>query len=75
MTHPQQAALAPAPSKYGFHCVLTDPDFANAIAAVTDALKVEGFGILTESGVQAILKAKLERVRTALVAQGVGRHA
>ena len=71
MTHPQQAALTPAPSKYGFHCVLNDPDFANAIAAVTDALKVEGFGILTGSGVQA----KLERVRTALVALGVGRHA
>lgn len=38
MTHPQQAASDPAPSKYGFHCVLKDPDFAKAIAAVTEAL-------------------------------------
>ena len=59
MTHPQQAASAPAPSKYGFHCVLKDPNFANAIAAVTEALKAEGFGILTEIDVQATMKAKL----------------
>ena len=59
MTHPQQAASAPTPSKYGFHCVLKDPDFAKAIAAVTEALKAEGFGILTEIDVQATMKAKL----------------
>ena len=59
MTHPQQAASAPAPSKYGFHCVLKDPDFAKAISAVTEALKAEGFGILTEIDVQATMKAKL----------------
>ena len=59
MTHPQQAASAPAPSKYGFHCVLKDPSFAKAIAAVTEALKAEGFGILTEIDVQATMKAKL----------------
>ena len=57
MTHPQQAASTPAPSKYGFHCVLKDPNFANAIAAVTEALKAEGFGILTEIDVQATMKA------------------
>ena len=59
MTHPQQDASAPAPSKYGFHCVLKDPDFAKALAAVTEALKAEGFGILTEIDVQATMKAKL----------------
>lgn len=59
MTHPQQAGLAPAPAKYGFHCVLKDPDFAKAIDAVTEALKAEGFGILTEIDVQATMKAKL----------------
>ena len=59
MTHPPQAALASAPSKYGFHCVLKNSDFAKAIAAVTEALKAEGFGILTEIDVQATIKAKL----------------
>ena len=59
MTLSQQAASAPEPSKYGFHCVLKDPDFAKAIAAVTEALKAEGFGILTEIDVQATMKAKL----------------
>ena len=59
MTHPQQAAVAPTPSKYGFHCVLKDPDFAKAVSAVTEALKTEGFGILTEIDVQATMKTKL----------------
>ena len=59
MTHAQQEASASAPSKYGFQCVLKDPNFANAIVAVTEALKAEGFGILTEIDVQATMKAKL----------------
>jgi uncharacterized protein (DUF302 family) len=59
MTHPQQAVSAPPASSYGFHCVLQGLSFAEAIAAVTEALKNEGFGILTEIDVQATLKAKL----------------
>jgi uncharacterized protein (DUF302 family) len=59
MTHPPQAASAPPASSYGFHCVLQGRSFAEAIAAVTEALKTEGFGILTEIDVQATLKAKL----------------
>ena len=55
----QHAASTPAPSKYGFYCVLKDPDFAKAVSAVTEALKAEGFGILTEIDVQATMKAKL----------------
>jgi uncharacterized protein (DUF302 family) len=51
--------LAPAASKYGFHCVLPKQDFAQAVAKVTEALKTEGFGILTEIDVQATMKAKL----------------
>ena len=44
---------------YGFHCVLPKQDFAQAVARVTEALKTEGFGILTEIDVQATMKAKL----------------
>ena len=59
MTHPQQMVSAPAPSNYGFHCVLKGLNFTEAIAAVTEALKTEGFGVLTDIDVQATLKAKL----------------
>ena len=59
MVHSQQAVSDPTPSNYGFHCVLEDPSFAKAICAVTEALKAEGFGILTEIDVQATMKAKL----------------
>lgn len=44
---------------YGFHCTLAERDFAAAIQKVTDALKTEGFGVLTEIDVQATMKAKL----------------
>lgn len=47
------------PSGYGFHCVLPKQDFAQALVRVTEALKTEGFGILTEIDVQATMKAKL----------------
>ncbi len=47
------------PSRYGFHCVLSESDFASALTAVTAALKTEGFGVLTEIDVQATMKAKL----------------
>ena len=52
-------SLAPSASAYGFHCVLPKQDFAQTVAKVTEALKIEGFGILTEIDVQATLKAKL----------------
>ena len=59
MSHPQDNASTPSASSYGFHCVLPGQDFAQAIARVTEALKTEGFGILTEIDVQATMKAKL----------------
>ena len=49
----------PSTSSYGFHCEVDAADFATALAHVTEALRKEGFGILTEIDVQATMKAKL----------------
>ena len=59
MNQPSQVAVAPERSRYGFHCKLDGLTFPQAIVVVTDALKAEGFGILTDIDVQATMKAKL----------------
>jgi len=46
--------------KYAFSTVL-DTSYEEAISMVTDALKEEGFGVLTEIDVKATLKKKLDK--------------
>ncbi len=46
-------------TSYGFHCNLDEKDFGRGVTRVTEALKSEGFGVLTEIDVQATMKAKL----------------
>ena len=59
MNHPQDKVSTAPASSYGFHCVLQPQAFAQGVALVIEALKTEGFGILTEIDVQATMKAKL----------------
>ncbi len=44
--------------------------FTNVVAEVTDALKTEGFGVLTEIDVQATLKKKLDIERKPYIILG-----
>ena len=46
---------------YGYTAHMRGVSFEDARARVTDALKQEGFGVLTEIDVQSTLKAKLDR--------------
>ena len=45
---------------YGYFRDLPDTDYEEAVGRVAEALKAEGFGILTEIDVKATLKKKLD---------------
>lgn len=59
MSHLKVSPQAAEDSAYGFHCVLQNQGFPEAVALVTEALKAEGFGVLTEIDVQGTMKTKL----------------
>lgn len=44
---------------YGFYLHLPDADFMHVVNQTVEALKTEGFGVLTEIDVQATMKNKL----------------
>lgn len=54
-------ATAPTDPSYGYTAHLRGVPFDEALARTVDALKNEGFGVLTEIDVKSTLKAKLDR--------------
>lgn len=59
MNSPQVIACDVPSARYGFHCRLEDLSFDQALSRVAEALKTEGFGVLTDIDVQATMKTKL----------------
>ena len=59
MTHDSNTRLVDGDAAYGFHLRLPQADFATVVNQTIEALKTEGFGVLTDIDVKATMKAKL----------------
>jgi len=59
MNQPENVPAEIAAAPYSFHCTLKKTSFDLAVLLVTEALKTEGFGILTDIDVRATMKSKL----------------
>lgn len=59
MTHDSNARPVEGNTAYGFHLRLKRGDFSTLVNQTIEALKTEGFGVLTDIDVQATMKAKL----------------
>ena len=59
MTHGSNTPSIDGDSSYGFHLHLQQVDFPTVVSQTIEALKTEGFGVLTDIDVQATMKAKL----------------
>ena len=60
---------------YGYTAHLDGVSFDAARARVTEALKEQGFGVLTEIDVKATMKAKLSRTRLRHAIERIGAGA
>jgi len=54
-----KSEMSTKPCAYGFHARLGPMLFADAVSRTIEALKTEGFGVLTDIDVQATMLAKL----------------
>ncbi|MDO9196150.1 DUF302 domain-containing protein [Rhodoferax sp.] len=59
MTHNSNIQPVNGDAAYGFHLRLQQADFTAVVSQTIDALKTEGFGVLTDIDVQATMKTKL----------------
>src|SRR5665647_3385392 len=59
MTHGSNTRSTDGDSSYGFHLHLPQADFPTVVNQTIEALKTEGFGVLTDIDVQATMNAKL----------------
>jgi len=59
MTHSSNIQPVNGDAAYGFHLRLQQVDFTAVVSQTIDALKTEGFGVLTDIDVQATMKTKL----------------
>lgn len=59
MTQDSNTPSSDTSPSYGFHLKLKKADFAAVVTQTIEALKTEGFGVLTDIDIQATLKAKL----------------